>query len=196
MVLALPADLDIVSIYPYPITARNEQRPVFGGPVWRVKRMGARWAIAFALAPYAYTDALDFTDLEDEDERVSVLIPQPGLDIGNPGAPVIDGAGQKGNQYALRGLTAGYTVRKGQWLPVIIGGQRYLYRARAAATADGTGRAIVPVRPMIRSAALDGATVELAAPRIEGFVKMPQDAFKVSVPSMVAGISFTIEETA
>ncbi|OLF81282.1 hypothetical protein AWH62_00990 [Maricaulis sp. W15] len=195
MTLDLPADLDIASITPYPITARREQKPVFGGPVSRVKRMGTRWAIAYQLLPHSYLEAMDLTDLEDEDERVSAPIPQPGLDVGNPGDPVVDGAGQTGNSYAVRGLTVGYTIRKGQWMSVIVGGKRFVYRARAAVTADGTGRAVVPVRPMIRSAALDGATVELADPRIEGFVTLPQDAFKVSAPVMVSGLSFTIEET-
>lgn len=196
MTLHLPADIDVTSCAPYPVSARREHRPVTGGgPISRVTRMGTRWAMAIQIAPYAYADALDLTDLEDDEERISVPIPQPGLEIGDPGNPVIDGAGQSGNQYALRGLVPGYTIRKGQWAPVLVGGQRFLYRATASVTADAAGKVVLPVRPMIRSAALDGAVVELATPRIEGFVTLAEEAFKVEVPSLVNGLSFTIEET-
>lgn len=193
LTLAITVD-DIVSAVPSLVTARKELRPVFGGPVRRINRMGSRWAFEVVLLPCAYEEALDLTDLEDEDERVVIPIPQPGLTIDDPGNPVIDGAGQSGNQYALRGLTPGYTIRKGQWMPVIVGGQRYLYRARSAATADPGGQVTVPVRPMIRKPALDGDQVELAAPKVEGLVTLSKDAFKVKPPALVDGIAFTIEE--
>ncbi len=97
-------------------------------------------------------------------------MPQPGLDIGNPGAPVVNGSGQAGLALMLRGFAAGYVVREGQFFSIIHGGRRYLHCAESDATANFSGGLILGLYPMLRIKPLDGAVCEFAKPYIEGIV--------------------------
>ena len=94
--------------------------------------------------------------------------PQPGLVIGNPGAPVINAGAQTGSTLQLRGFAPGYTVRNGQFFSIIVNGQRYLHHAAADTTADGSGAMALPIVPMLRVSPGDGNICEFAQPFIEG----------------------------
>lgn len=194
-VLTLPSSPQPRSITPRLITARNELTPAFGGTVQRLNRKGSRYALAVEMPPMKYTDALAWDDLMAETDTVLMDVPQPGLVIGSPGAPLVNGAGQSGSSLILDGLTGGYVIRKGQWLSVVISGRRFLYRAASAATASGGGAVTVPLRTMLRSLPPDNAVVEIAVPKIEGFPRMADDALAVGIEHLVS-LSFTIEERA
>lgn len=196
MTLTLPSGARLRMTGRRLITARNDMNPAFGGPDTRVNRLGSRWAMRFQLVTLVAADALDWIDLEDETSTVTIEIPQPGLAVGSPGTPVIDGAAQSGNAYAVRGVTPGYVMRKGQWFSVIDSGQRYAYQTRAVATADGLGQITIPLRPLIRSGVADGATVEIAQPMIEGFTQLPENALDHDDNAFVGGLSFVIKERA
>jgi hypothetical protein len=176
------------------VTARNDLSPAFGGPVQRLNRKGSRWRATVSLPAMTYADALAWTDLRAEDDTVVLNVPQPGLSTGTPGAPLVKGAGQLGASLLIDGLTVGYVIRKGQFLSVVTGSQRYLYQATAQVTASGAGEATVAIRPMLRVSPADNAVVEIAAPKIEGFVQTPP-SFAVN-PAFHVVLGFDIEERA
>lgn len=176
------------------ISARNPLNPAFGGPTLRLLRKGAKYALDFTMPPMTYVDALAWSDLEAETDTVVMPVPQPGLVIGNPGAPRVNGAGQSGMNLQIDGVTPGYELRKGQLVSVSVDDQWFLYKARAAATATSGGILTIPLRTMLRRSPADNAVVEIADPKIEGFVTLGNGAGKVSVDHFMHGISGTIEE--
>ena len=195
MALSLPSTPKPRNMAPYLVSRRDEQSPPQGGSEGRTTRLGSKWAIRFTMPLMTYAEAMAWTDLETEADTVLMSIPQLGLTIGTPGAPVVDQAGQLGNTLNVRGCTAGFQVVKGQWVSVVTGGRRYLYRMREDAQADGSGDIALPLRPLLRVAPADGDTVEIAAPKIEGFVRdLPANAFDTNSAGHVPGLQFTIRE--
>lgn len=177
------------------VSARNEMAPAFGGPVQRQGRMGSRYALDVVMPPMRYRDAQEWADIDDEAATVVMSIPQPGLDTGTPGAPVVDGGGQSGSSINLRGLTPHYAIRKNQWLTLIIDDQRFAYRAKIAVVADGGGEAVVPLRTLLRQSPPDAALVEIADPKIEGYPTVPDGAWTVD-SAHITPLVFTITERA
>lgn len=192
--LILPTTPRPSMMTPRPISARNETRPSSGGPVGRNLRPGTRWAWDFEYPPMTYVQSLAFDDLLTEDETCVIDILQPGLVIGNPGSPLIDGANQSGRTLNLKGLTPGYVFRKGQWLSMILSGQRFAYKSSVAATADGAGKLSVPLRTLLRLPTLNNAVVEIAEPKAEGWVTLAQDAHAIDAIHRLIRLRFTLEE--
>ncbi|QTC88192.1 hypothetical protein [Brevundimonas pondensis] len=141
----------------------------------------------------SYVESLAWDDLLSEDDTVVMEILQPGLVIGAPGAPLINGANQSGRTLNLKGLTPGYVFRKGQWLSLIQNGQRFAYKSSAAATADGSGNMALPLRTMLRVPTLNNAVVEIAQPMVEGWPTIDTDSLTVGVDGLVTP-RFTVEE--
>jgi hypothetical protein len=149
------------------------QRPATGAALTRIDRAGNRWKCDFTLPPMEPIPGEEFAGLLTAAKRAGLRIPFPLLaDQGSPGTPVVDGAGQTGINLAVRGMTAGYQARTGFWLTVVstATGQRYLHKLREPATADGDGKATFGIEPALRIPLANGATVQLAAPEIEGIV--------------------------
>ncbi len=195
MPLILPSSPRPSKMTPRPISSRNETRPATGaGPVGRNLRPGTRWAWDIQMRPMTYVDALAWDDLLEEGDTVVMDILQPGLVIGNPGAPLIDGANQSGRMLNLKQVEPGYVFRKGQWLSMILNGQRFAYKSRAAATADGTGKLAVPLRTMLRVPTLNNAVVEITKPMAEGWVTLEQDAHEIAADERLVRLRFTLEE--
>ena len=194
MPLILPTWPGPSSMTPRPIFTRNETRPASGaGPVGRNLRPGTRWAWDIELPAMSYVESLAWDDLLSEDDTVVMEILQPGLVIGAPGAPPINGANQSGRTLNLKGLTPGYVFRKGQWLSLIQNGQRFAYKSSAAATADGSGNMALPLRTMLRVPTLNNAVVEIAQPMVEGWPTIDTDSLTVGVDGLVTP-RFTVEE--
>lgn len=189
----LPTDFMGVSVSPTLITARNSIVPAFGGPEQRRNRMGSRYSLKVQLEPMAPMDADEWADLDDETETCVLVIPQPGIDVGVPGSPIVAGAGQAGANLAVSGLTPHYIVRKHQWLTVETGGQLFCYRARDYVVAAADGTATIALKTMLRKPPADGDTVDLAVPRIEGFVTLDADAWKVDGNHLIS-LAFEIKE--
>lgn len=139
----------------------------------RVNRLGNRFGIELNLPPQPE---------EPDGRRLAQMLrlargqgaitafPQPGFDVGVPGAPVVNGTVAGGSTLPLRGLTPHYAVRFGQYLSVVHGGRRYLHSAAAAGEANGSGQLILTIHPMLRVSLADGDVVELAVPKIEGLL--------------------------
>ncbi|WP_312144242.1 hypothetical protein [Brevundimonas sp.] len=195
MPFILPTNPRPSKMTPRPIFTRNETRPATGaGPVGRNLRPGTRWAWDLEYPPQSYVASLDWDDVLAEDETCVIDILQPGLAIGSPGTPLINGAGQSGRTLNLKGLTPGYVFRKGQWLSLIQNGQRFAYKASAAATANGSGNLALPLRTMLRVPTLNNAVVEIAQPKAEGWVTLEQDAHAIAADERLVRLRFTLEE--
>lgn len=156
-----------------PVYAASEPlRPASGGPALPSDRTGDHWALEFDPGPMMAECGLSFVaDLvRGRGERIAVRIPQPGIDTGAVGLPVVDGDGQSGATFALAGFESNYEVRKGLFLSVVTGGQRYAYMVTGSRITDADGKADVPVWPMMRVPHEDGDVVEIAEPWIEGLL--------------------------
>lgn len=178
---------------PRPISSRNEQRPASQGPVNRYMRPGTRWAWDCEMPAMTYVESLDFDDVLSESDTIIMDILQPGLDTGAPGTPQVAGAGQLGTTLNLKGVAAGYVLRKGQWLSVTVNGQWFAYKSSAASTATAGGLLAVPLRTMIRLPAANNAVVKIAQPVAEGFVTLDPGSMHVDVEGFVR-LKFTLEE--
>ena len=177
----------------------NDLTPVLGGPVLRITRLGTRWAIDVSIpALQAAACGASLTmDLErGETETVVMVIPEPGTERASFGTNVkVNGAGQLGMTLNVDGLPANKAVPKGKWLSIVTGGQRFAYRTTAAVVANASGAVALPIFPMLRRQPGNDGVVELAEPKIEGFVAMDIEHSLRAIGSTGAvGIDFTISE--
>lgn len=150
-----------------------DQKAPMGGAFQRLNRLGNRFALVITyprLKPEPDGRILAARLRRAKTEGALFPVPQPGLDIGNPGAPVVNGADQSGSTLILRGFAAGYVLREGQFFSIIHGGRRYLHAANADAVATAAGGMTVNLHPMLRIRPANGAIVEVAKPYIEGIV--------------------------
>lgn len=151
----------------------SDQKAPMGGAFQRLNRLGNRFALEITyprLKPEPDGRILASRLRRAKTEGALFPVPQPGLVIGVPGAPVVNGAGQAGLALLLRGFAAGYVVREGQFFSIIHGGRRYLHVADADAVANQAGGLVVGLYPMLRVRPADGAICEFAKPYIEGIV--------------------------
>jgi len=174
------------------VSSKNTLTPASGGSEQELTRKGSKYALTFFMPPMDYVTSMEWDDLMVEGDTVLMRVFQPGLVIPNPGTPLVKGAGQAGTTLVIDGLPAGYVIRKGQFLSVVIGGQRFLYRAKTTTTASGAGEASVLFRTMLRLSPNDNDVVELAQPMIEGFIR-DLGEWAVGVDRLV-GLKYTVRE--
>lgn len=195
MAIILPTSPAPRTMVPRVIQAGFENSPEWGGPDQRGERMGDRYAFDVTLPPQRYLDALDWGDINRWGDTCVLSIRQPGLDTGAPGSPLVNGAGQLGTTLVLDGFTPNYVMRKYQWLTVITGSRRYCYRAAAQTIANGGGQMSLPLATMIRVSPADNAVVEIADPKVEGFVTVDENAWTISAEDGgLVRLKFTIRE--
>ncbi|HEY1071509.1 hypothetical protein [Brevundimonas sp.] len=175
------------------ISAANTMSPAFAGADQRLSRKGSRFALDVsipALSAAGCGMGLIADLLRGETEPLVLAIPEH-LPTVAYGAPVSNGV-VAGSVLPARGLEPGVVIRKGKFLSVILGGQRFVHIVTAEATANGIGQANLSIWPMLRRPTIDGAVIELAEPKIEGFVEPGQDW---SINSLKAvGLSFSLKE--
>lgn len=176
------------------LTNKNVLVSALGGDEQERQRKGSRYALTFTMPPMPYITSMEWDDLMAEGSTVLMKVHQPGFSVGSPGAPRVNGGGQAGVFLAVDGLEPGYVVRKGQFLNVDSGGQHFLYRSAADATANGSGQATLTLRTMLRYPPADDDVVNLAVPMIEGFVR-DMRSWEVGVDRLVQ-LQFTIRERA
>ncbi|MDO7843458.1 hypothetical protein [Sphingomonas immobilis] len=145
--------------------------PPLGGPVQRLLRLGTRHSLTFVMPqmetePHGriWSAKLRMAKL------YGVLLPfgQDGFNIGAPGAPVVDGAGQSGSTILLKGFTPNYTVMFGQAFSLVHNGKRYLHFAAAQGQVGGDGKVTLDIFPMLRVLPANNAVCEFGKPMIEG----------------------------
>lgn len=166
------------------------------GPTQKLNRTGSHWIATVSMPSMDYPEAMAWhARLRAEADTLVLAIEQPGFNTGNPGVPRVKGGNQLGNAMLVDGLTVGYQGKEGQFLSVIIDGHRFAYEIRADFTVPGSGEYLIPVQPLIRRSLTDNAVVEIATPKIEGYVSVPDGAGKITVDRLVAGLTFQIEES-
>ncbi len=166
-----------------------------GGPDTMIRRLGDRSAIEVqvpAIASGGCGPGLVVDLLLARTEGAVIAIPEPKVPPGDYGVPLVLGGNQQGEILSVDGLTPGVVIPKGKWLSVIASGRRFAYLTTAEVIANGSGQAALPIWPMIRRSPPDNAVVELAEPKLEGFV---QDVVEREVRSIGAiSVSFRITE--
>ena len=196
MSIALPADPAPTRADPAYLDWGGQLRPIFGGAIQKLNRLGDRFALNVVMPVMESADLgrVWVANLVLAQRQGAIMeFPQHSLDVGQPGAPVVDGADQSGSTLALRGFQPGYVVRVGQFFSLIVGGRRYLHMAAADVAADSDGRIALPIAPMLRVRPGNGVIAEFEQPMIEGW--LDGDRFSWSLDTaMFVGLSFSIGE--
>ncbi len=171
-------------------------RPIFGGALQKLRRLGDRFAISVVMPPMTNADSGRVWIarlIRGRGEGVVLPWPQPGFDPGAPGAPLVKGANQSGSTLAIDGFAPGYQVVEGQFFSIVHGGRRYLHVATADVVASAQGEATVSFSPMLRIKPADNAVCEFAQPMIEGLLGGDEQSWTPSAARTV-GLTFSIQE--
>lgn len=174
----------------------SELVPSLGGVTQRLNRLGSRHAIDVSLPPMRIEPdgRLWVSRLKrGKSEGVKFAFPQVDFDPGAPGTPLIKTAVSGGTSFTIKGLTASYAIKEGQWLSVIHSGRSYLHSVDTQVIADASGDATVTVTPMLRSALSANDVVNFAKPIIEGSLSGNEVAWTLEMARTV-GLQFTITE--
>lgn len=118
-----------------------------------------------------------------------------GVDQGATGAEVVDGADQAGLELAIAGCIPGWEPCEGFWLSIEnAAGQHFLHNVTGGDLADGAGKTVIGIEPMLRFPFADGARVHLVRPMIEGTLDEGEaKGWSLSIEHQVS-IELTIEE--
>ncbi|MDX3908425.1 MAG: hypothetical protein QHC67_01205 [Sphingobium sp.] len=170
--------------------------PFLGGPTQRINRLGTRWAMRFSMPPMAAELARRWVAAlaQGVDRGAVMAIPQD-IDVGDPGAPLLSASVTAGTTLPLKGMSAGYGVKAGQYLSIIHSGQRYVHIFGADANVSAGGTINASVWPMIRTGLFVNDVVEIAAPKIEGWLDAQFEYDILQLP-YVQLPDFTITERA
>jgi hypothetical protein len=197
--IALPTRPGVKADKPRMVDYGGPLKPILGGPVQNLFRLGTRHSIDITPAnmlaePHGriWSSRLRRAKLFG---AIMVFV-QDGFTVGLPGAPVVDGAGQAGSTLALRGFRPGYVVREGQAFSLVYAGRRYLHFACSIMVADSTGRMALPIFPMLRVFPDDACTCEFEAPKIEGAISGNEVAWDRPVGNYYTFGAITITEDA
>ncbi len=170
------------------------QKTAFGGAANRVHRQGTHYKISVSAGPFYQDDARGWVADLIAAKMGGARMDYP-LENAQPpsGAPVVDGAGQAGTTLVLRGVDNAFECKKGFWLSIEDAtGRHYLHNIRSEATVTG-GSLTVQISPELRAPFLDGATVNLTTPKIEGLIDGDEWSWDLT-GAQVTPIRFTIEE--
>lgn len=182
---------------PFPIDFGSWMEPISGGEATRIDRKGGRWGAGLSFPPLTSDAAAPVVSRLAAAMFGNTLrfkFPLNGVDQGSPGSPKVNGAGQSGKSLAIDGLTPGYQFKEGFWLTIYDqNGRGYLHNCRTTSTVGGGGTATISIEPSLRWPFLDNATIELAAPTIEGLV--PVGPWQHQVGKLVQ-IGLTVREVA
>ena len=169
--ILLPSKPALKADSPFMLDWGGALTPQNGGAVQTLMRLGTRNGLDFTL-PQMRTEPLgrEWSAKLRLAKLFGALLPfgQDGFNIGTPGTPVIDGAGQSGMVAAMRGFTPGYVVKLGQAFSLVHLNRRYLHFAAVTAIVDTGGRISLPIFPMLRLFPNDGDACEFATPMIQG----------------------------
>lgn len=155
----------------------NRYSAVLSTPAMRIEPDGRRWSARLLRA---------------RREGAIVELHQPDFNVIAPGSPVVATNTASGRSIPISGLTPNYAIREGQWLNYIVDGQRYLDQATTQVIANASGEAAVILQNLIRVPLTAGDIIDLATPRIEGWIDGD-----FSIPRMLdhtTSFSFTIAE--
>lgn len=172
-------------------------RPAAGAPALRVNRTGSRFAlqVAFPTMDPEKAQRLKSIMLRAKREGLRMTFTLLGLVQGG-GAAQVDGSGAAGITLPIKGMTPHYMVRQGMWLTVqAADGTRCLHDVAEPARVGADGKVTLSIEPPLRIELVDGDTVLVAKPTIEGIVTSDVN-WTLPVNRRVSGLGFTLEEAA
>lgn len=182
---------------PIPLLFGTVIKPPQGGAYEAVDRLGDRWAMHFVTRPMAMEPdgrsiAADLTQALKLGGMARVAPPNlPAVDYGSPTVASDTAAGKS---VPITGGTPGRPFRKGQWVSLVVDGQRYLDRLTADGWLNGSGAGTLSIANLLRVPLTMGDAVELTAPRIEGTI---EGGFAERwIKTRLVYYEFTIEEAA
>ena len=196
--IVLPTDIGPVDASPSLIDFGGFLEPALGGEVQRIDRLGNRFAIKVKMPPLESVGAGRIWVsrlISGKTEGVRMEYPLLSFDPGAPGAPVVNGNGQAGRSLNVRGFSASYVAKEGQFFTHVRAGRCYLYKVDADTTATAGGQALLPITPMLRVEPVDGDQLLFAQPVIEGFVHGDEWSWNMRVDHML-GLEFEVRERA
>ena len=194
--IVLPSSPAVRSARPMVQSFGSVLKPFLGGPAQRINRLGTRWAMQVSMPPMraevarAWVSALS----RGSEAGVVMAIPQD-IDVGNPGAPLVSATVASGMTLPLKGMPAGYQVKAGQFLSVIRSGRRYVHIFAADAIVGAGGTISAAIWPMLRVSLSANDIVEIAQPKIEGWLEGAPE-WDVLTGPWVQLPEFTISEAA
>ena len=174
-------------------------RPIFGGALQKLRRMGDRFAIAVVMPPmFTAEDGMLWVARLIAARRAGGAVlpwPQPGFEPPPAGAPRVASAGQSGSLLTIEGFSpADYLVREGQFFSIVHGGRRYLHQAAESRIAvDGRINGLA-IQPMLRVSPANGSPCEFEVPKIEGMLGGDEQTWTPTT-ARTLGLSFSITET-
>lgn len=126
-------------------------------------------------------------------ERIRVPLPEPGVDKGAPGTPLVNGADQAGTSLDLDGLTPQFPIRKGWFITVETADGSSAHIITSEVIVDAAGAATVTFWPELWLPPADNDAVEIVDPYIEGLIVDDGDQTSGLAPAVMTD-SFVVEE--
>lgn len=170
--------------------------PILGGPDQKLNRLGNRFFIDVTMPPMQNDSvAMDWIASLLQARRLGAVLNWPLLDFspGTTGSPLVNGGSQIGTTLVMDGLAASYHVTKGQFFSIVASGRRYVHIFAASATANGSGQLNATIEPGLRLSPPDNSVIEIATPKIEGFLDGDEQSWTVSTARHI-GLQFRISE--
>lgn len=166
-----------------------------GGADQRINRNGNRWALNVQLPVMEIDVARYWIAALTRGKRYGVRLKllQPGIAIGAPGTPLVDGDGQAGDVLNIKGMTPHYPLVVGQWFNHVQDGFNYLYQISGPGDADGTGDVAAQIEPPLRAEAMDDDALNFGGPVIEGLLVGQGQSWTLNT-ALHTGLAFTIRE--
>jgi hypothetical protein len=167
-----------------------------GGPTIRGMRLGDRFGFQIAIRPTKYNQGKRWQSalIKGTTDTAIIDVYQRGFQIGSPGAPAVNGAGQAGTLLVVDNLRPRYCVSEGQYFSFVhTNGRRYLHMITADGIADASGNLVISFLPMLRVSPADNTALEISRPRIEGWMQDMRPTWNVERDRLLA-LSFTLLE--
>ena len=145
-----------------------------GASTLRVDRPGTKFAILFGFPPMDVDAARAFVSKMLRGSRQGLQINIPTLvKQGIPGSPVVDGnVTGAATSIAVRGLTPSYVAKEQFWMTIVRSdGTAYLHSVFETVVANGSGEATIEIEPPLRAPFVDGDTIHLGKPFMQGFIE-------------------------
>lgn len=191
----LPLTPGPARVSPTPMDFGGQLPGLLGGPTTRLNRQGNRWAMVVAMRALTLEQARAWSaDLTlGMQFGVRWKLRQVGLMQGPVGTPRVNGAGQEGYSLICDGFLNAASWKKGTFINLISGGNRYVHKLAAAGYADAGGNATLQFTEKLRVFPADNDLIDFA-PYIEGLLDEGAAALTIDERRLCQPFSFTIAE--
>ncbi|MGW8202975.1 hypothetical protein ACWGM0_10560 [Sphingomonas bisphenolicum] len=175
------------------------QKPVLGGPINKVDRLGGGHTLSYTVPPKAVEpDGRRLVARCQMAKRYGVILEVPQVDfkVGAPGVGISIASAVAGGRYVdITGATPRYAIRMGQALNITRNGHRYLYFTSEQVILNGAGAGQIALTRPLRTKLLGAEPVNLARPVIEGWIEGDNFSWPIDMQRTV-GLKFDVVERA